>query len=298
MLSLGAWPIFDVSPDGRSALDPTNGLSLRPVDGGPAKRIPLDPSLGAYVTGADFSPDGRAIATADPSGGLWVARRDGSELRRLAVAATGTSWSPDGRSLAFTAPGPRGVGKLVVAAASGTHTLTIAPARSYQRPVWSPRGDWIAYVSKEDELDLIKPDGSGHRRLGPGSNPSWSPDGSRLVVDRPFPADPGPTRVWRGLAVLDLHGKRLHLFEYRDAGLPAWSPRGDQIAYATTDSLGRTQLFAVRADGTQKRELTHDPDLPGNLWSGDLDWIRWVTQGPNAGRELFYSRTFCDDPTQ
>jgi tetratricopeptide (TPR) repeat protein len=56
-------------------------------------------------------------------------------------------------------------------------------------PVWSPKGDRIAYVSNEvdgDEIWIIHPDGTDARRLTHNTwewdkMPSWSPDGSQIV---------------------------------------------------------------------------------------------------------------------
>jgi TolB protein len=56
-------------------------------------------------------------------------------------------------------------------------------------PVWSPRGNWIAYVCRTPEhqfkLCLISPDGQKRVRITSGSgvddSPSWSPDGRHLV---------------------------------------------------------------------------------------------------------------------
>jgi hypothetical protein len=66
--------------------------------------------------------------------------------------------------------------------------LTATTGWSYD-PVWSPRGDRIAFVSQEpgnDEVYLINPDGTGLQRLTVNSwewdkHPSWSPDGSQIV---------------------------------------------------------------------------------------------------------------------
>jgi TolB protein len=56
-------------------------------------------------------------------------------------------------------------------------------------PAWSPGGEWIAFVSTEggnDEIFLIRPDGSDLRRLTTNTwewdkHPTWSPDGSQIV---------------------------------------------------------------------------------------------------------------------
>ena len=51
---------------------------------------------------------------------------------------------------------------------------------------WSPRGDLIAYVSREVKFQIftIAPDGSHERRVtddGSNCDPSWSPDGMKIV---------------------------------------------------------------------------------------------------------------------
>lgn len=66
--------------------------------------------------------------------------------------------------------------------------LTATTGGSYD-PVWSPRGDRIAFVSQEpdnDEIYTINPDGSDLQRLTVNhwewdKHPSWSPDGAQIV---------------------------------------------------------------------------------------------------------------------
>jgi TolB protein len=56
-------------------------------------------------------------------------------------------------------------------------------------PVWSPRGDWIAYVSQEfgnDDIFTVSPQGSDKERLTFNDwewdkHPTYSPDGSQIV---------------------------------------------------------------------------------------------------------------------
>jgi Tol biopolymer transport system component len=51
-------------------------------------------------------------------------------------------------------------------------------------PIWSPRGDWIAFVVARERsaLWLIRPDGSGlYELVALGWGPCWMPDGQHLI---------------------------------------------------------------------------------------------------------------------
>lgn len=94
------------------------------------------------------SPDGEEVAYLSDSGGhanVWVARVRGSGDSRQVTH----EWDP----------------QIVIGL-----------------PLWSPRGDYIAYYRQRTggsaELWLVHPDGSGPRRLTEtGGGASWSPDG-------------------------------------------------------------------------------------------------------------------------
>jgi TolB protein len=69
---------------------------------------------------------------------------------------------------------------------SNVQRLSFSKGR-YATPVWSPRGDWIAFTKFDSNgffIGIIKPDGSGERMLSSGylvEGPSWSPNG-RIVI--------------------------------------------------------------------------------------------------------------------
>lgn len=104
------------------------------------------------------------------------------------------------------------------------------------------------------DIWLMNGDGSGSRRLtrhpSSESDPSWSPDGSRLVF-----------RAESALHLIgaDASGRR----EVAPEGVhPVWSPTGNVIAF-TRNRDG----YLVNADGTGSRRLLKD-GFPGD-WSPD-----------------------------
>jgi TolB protein len=99
--------------------------------------------------------------------------------------------SPDGRYDVLVREDDRGKPQLVIYEPyyNTTRDLTSGGEDGSWDPVWSPRGDAIAYVSGDsgsDEIYVINPDGTNIRRLTNNGwewdkHPSWSPDGSRIV---------------------------------------------------------------------------------------------------------------------
>ena len=100
----------------------------------------------------------------------------------------------------------------------------------YATPVWSPRGDYIAFTKiagGQFYIGVMYPDGTGERVLTTGylvEGPTWSPNGRVLIY---FRQDKG-----RGKATppgkrysIDLTGyNERQIITPADASDPAWSP--------------------------------------------------------------------------
>jgi len=191
---------------------------------------------------ARFSPDGRYVAMNRALNGnsdiyvVELARRTERRLTTASSSEVAPSYSPDGKSIVFesdrgTTPQlyiMREDGGSMPCPTGGTDTacrITFGEGQ-YHTPVWSPRGDWIAFTYQSKGLfhiGVIRPDGTGERMLTEAysdMSPTWSPNGRVIAFTRQAAAGAGP-KLWS----IDVTGRNLHRMPTPgDASQAAWSP--------------------------------------------------------------------------
>jgi TolB protein len=192
------------------------------------KRL-LVPGL-ALTSAPRFSPDGNRIAYALSANGntdIWVANADGSGVpQRLTTAPgidTSPSFSPDGRRIVFESD-RGGSQQLYVMDADGSNQRRISfGGGAYGSPVWSPRGDRIAFVRVGSfRIGVMNAGGGGETILTDGwqdESPSWAPNGQFVMFNR-FTRD-GRSSLF---AVPVGGGQARRLPTPQDGSDPSWSP--------------------------------------------------------------------------
>jgi len=243
-----------------------------------------------------LSPDGREIvyvlrtsdAAADRNvSALWrIGSRDGvSERLTAGPADSSPAWSPDGSSVAFlrAADGPAQVW-LLPARGGEPRRLTDLPLGA-GRPVWSPDGSRLAFAAPVDLL--ATPGESDEARAGRAH--------AAVVADRlDYQADGVGLRrdIRSHLHVVDAESGRCRQVTYGewDAGEPAWSPDGKQLAFPAVTGPDRDLVFrapahVVPADGSADPEPVALPDgaVLALSWTAGGDGLLAVATDPDKG---------------
>lgn len=245
---------------------------------------------------ASVSPDGSQIAfTCNENGpAICVADRYGAGLRALTSETTmyedQPAWSPDGTSIAFRRwnqggpPGPFNPADIWVMRPDGTGQRNVtADALPQSQPSWSPNaemGHWrIMYVEEElvngylySNIESIRATGTNRvsfteKREYVDREPTWSPDGTRLLYTRSGGTLDGELWVFNritgdehALLPVTLAGEQLS---------PAWSPDGRFVAFTSKHEPDANmnyfeQIYVVRADGSGMTRRTSTGNAKAN----------------------------------
>lgn len=162
-------------------------------------------------------------------------------------------------------------------------------------PEPSPDGTRIAFVvasydSSTGEIWVVNADGTGMRRLTDDpeldDSPSWSPDGRKIVFRSYRSQRDG--ELW----TIDVDGGTLanltpaHGTAVIDHRRPAWSPDGTRIVFATNEG-GDWGIWTMRADGSDRRQLTNTIDLDAEpVWSPDGRYIAFRRSSAAQGSDI------------
>lgn len=260
-----AYPGFSFTPDGTAVVLATGGKIQRiPVDGGAPAVIPFSAAVALDIADRPMFPH---------------------RITDGPVAAHIIRWAgftPD-RRVVFEA-----LGKIWIAGADGAPKRLTTDAHREYAPALSPDGTSVAYVSWDDRaggqvwtvaLPAAGAGGSAGGSAGVGAaaprrlttiarqyaNPSWSPDGSKIVVSwRPpnfgHTANVWEDDAWHGIVWLPAAGgesQTVTTVKPRNGGrwypMPRFTSDGARISFLVASSDTRNDLVSVALDGTDRR---------------------------------------------
>jgi TolB protein len=179
-----------------------------------------------------FSPDGQRVIMSLQQGGnanlftMDLRSKATTRLTETPAIDTSPSYSPDGARIVFESDRGGSQQIYIMAAGGGpAQRISFGQGGRYSTPVWSPRGDYIAFTRQANgkfAIGVIKPDGSGERVLTEGfhnEGPTFAPNGRVIMFFRDAGGG-GPS-----LYTVDITGRNeLKVPTPSYASDPAWSP--------------------------------------------------------------------------
>ena len=266
LISTGVLPAYDSTGDRFvvTELGDENSSKLMLTENGQPARSILERKH-ELILGPQWSPAGDAVMfgigqfsafldfaignekPVDPvNGGAQVAtvKPDGSGFHQITSGPNNNgfpAYSPDGKRIVYRTMGPQGDGLRIMNLEN--HSISVLTNDYDNFPVWSPRGDLIAFVRRvagDFEVFSIRPDGTNLRRLtnakGNEAHLAFSPDGEKILFSSTrmgfkdevlYTLAPQP---YGELFLMRYDGTQVEQLtdnQWEDAG-PSWQPRNSR----------------------------------------------------------------------
>jgi eukaryotic-like serine/threonine-protein kinase len=147
------------------------------------------------------------------------------------------------------------------------------------QPALSADDRQIAFRSERDGggvFIVARTGGPARRVTRSGFNPSWSPDGERIVTATESVDWRPDTRgvIESELQITEVATGKSVTLATADAVQPAWSPNGSRIAYWGLFERNQREIWTVAVSGGEPVRVTKDPALDwGPTWSADGKWL-------------------------
>jgi Tol biopolymer transport system component len=253
--------------------------------------------------GLEWSADGQNVAYRDGSGGLYIARADGSTVDVpvttgfFSSSSEDLQWSPDGQFLLYKDSS----GLSVYSVATGSSTLLSSDfSADIDINAWSGDSSRILFTDSLG-LNTVFRDGSGLnliKSFSPGfeTTQQWSPDGTKVL----FTVDNGFGAV-DDLRIIGADGSGETLLSssvdeglqyYMTPGVPffSFSPDSSQVLFTSGDSFSVPgDVFVINSDGTGLINLTNSPTLSeyDAQWSPDGSQIIYLSGSSFSSSDIF-----------
>jgi len=266
IISAQAQPTAQALPQPPLIIQPIATISTQPqpIPTVNVQPVPVKPKPAAGAGKLIFSIYNGSVHS------LWLMNLDGTGRKLVTDQASDPSWSFDGKSVAFYAwdGSPHGASGVYQINADGTNARQIWNQGSAEYLDWAKVGRYVAMntvnpSSGKKRLVVYDSQEGSWRDIGPGEQPSFSPDANSIVAKTCIGSECGLFIMGR-----DGSGKR-RLTNSADDAMPSWSPTGNRIAYASQQN-SNWDIWVINADGSGKTQITQDPAIDAMpVWTSD-----------------------------
>lgn len=271
---------------------------------------------------AAWSPDGQDLIYA-MQGTLWRQRVGTPEARQLTDGPgydAQPDWSPDGRSVVYAAYENDAIDLRLLDLSTGESVPLVANGAVNVEPRWSPDGKRIAFVSTayEGRWHVFVVDVQGAKAGTPVRitedrasdlpryyynkwdqylSPTWSPDGTELILVSNRGHVWGSGTIWRMRAEPGAQMREIRDEETNWRARPDWSRDGKRVVYASYFGRQWHQLWLMTNQGENPFQLTYGEfDAVGPRWAPNgrrISYISnqsgntelWVVDVPGGARQ-------------
>jgi RNA polymerase subunit RPABC4/transcription elongation factor Spt4 len=237
------------------------------------------PPSGFFLTSPMWSPDEQVIAFSYYTKGMYTieASADARPVKRYDCDTP--SWSPDGSQILCKTTG--GSSFVIINVANNNLANRYSQQSNARLPIWSPKGDEIAYTMTKDGITSVWRVGLAQGSVpfllaGTGSEnyaPSWSPDGQWLAFQSNRDSD--LSEIW----VIHRSGDELRRITYTSGRYwscaPTWSPDGQWLAYVSNQAGGLSsdygEIFVVSLLTGETEQITQSG---GIIYNWRINWTK------------------------
>jgi Tol biopolymer transport system component len=265
------------------------------------------PQVTSGPSSVAWSPDGTELVYS-MQGSLWRQRLGSTEASQLTDGPGydyQPDWSPDGRYIVYTSYRNDALELWLLDTRDGSTRALVANGAVNLDPRWSPDGTRIAYASTAFQgrwhvyllplqPDSVRPSAGTPVRLTSDTStsseryyygaydqylsPTWSPDGTELILvsnrDRVY----GSGGLWRMEARPGAPMRGIRDEETNWKARPDWSRDGRRVVYSSYLGGQRNHLWLTPAAGGDPFELTYcECDHTGPRWSPEGRRVAFIS---------------------
>ena len=280
-------------PNGRIVYEDELASGFYTVNPDGSARSPILTGLGTATADPAYSADGRFIVFSRGLD-LWVAPSSGGAPRRLTTGGNndrGAAFSPSGAEVVFRRVAADDLFVVRVDGGAVRNLTGDGSTSQESEPAWSPDGAHIAYQletsSGQGSIYSIEPTGNARTNLTPedlpaapckpdhyrkSSEPSWSPDGSRIAFTGAPVCVGATSQVGSDIWLMNPDGSGKVDIVANDKiseQEPHWAPDGSRIAFISDAEVneGPGDIYTMDPDGGNVRKVV-DRTIKGE----DIDW--------------------------